>query len=452
MTDAANIPYSIEAEQAVIGGLMLDGRAMDRVASIVTAESFFRYDHQLIFKAVAEVLERQEEADIVTVGDRLGDILDEVGGTAYLASLFNSTPSAANIHHYAKIVADKEKRRRIIQNAQETAREANEAEDPDRVIDEASQRLFSLAESTEEGGFSELKTVLKSSIEDIDRRWNERQQGGHVGIPTGIQRFDDRFGGFQPGDYVIIGGRPSMGKTGLALTMTRNMGEAGYRVGFFSIEMPEIQMAQRLISQRSKVSLEKFRSAAFEDDDWGRITNAVGQLSELPIYIDDQSGVTPGQIYRRARQMKRRHGLDILFIDYLQLMEADELTQSREQEIAKMSRAIAKIGKNLNMAVVVLCQLSRKVEERQDKRPLKSDLRESGSLEQDADIIIFPFRPSEYWEEEPNFMPNPGRPIQETEATLFVEKFRNGPTGNIPCTYIGEQTFFGDRDFREDAA
>lgn len=445
-------PHSIEAEQAVLGALMLDGSKLDVVADIVSAEAFFRHDHQRIFKAIASVLDRQAEADIVTVGNELGSILEEIGGQSYLAQLFNQTPSAANIHHYARIVADRYRRRRIIQQAGEMAEQAFDSDDTDSVIDQTSQQLFDLAEQTERGGFSDWKSVLRGGLDDLEKRWTARRNGEDVGVTTGLQRFDDRFGGFQPGDYVIIAGRPSMGKTSLALAWGRHFAEKGNRVAFFSVEMPETQLAYRLMSQRSKVPVEKFRNGDIGDDDWPRIIQAIGNLGELPIHIDDQSGITPNQVYRRARQLKQKQGLDVLFIDYLQLMEPDQMSQSREREVATMSRQISRIAKDLNVAVIVLCQLSRKLEERQDKHPMMSDLRESGSLEQDADIIIFPFRPGVYWDEEQKWMPNPGRPIESSEAKLLVEKFRQGPTGNIPCTYIGEQTFFGDRDFREDAA
>jgi len=452
MEDLKTPPHSIEAEQAVLGGLMLDGSKFDLVADVITADAFYRHDHQQIFQAIGTVLDRQAEADIVTVGTELGGQLEEVGGHGYLAQLFNQTPSAANIYHYARIVSDRHRRRRIIQQAGEMAEQAFDADDTDKVIDQTSQKLFDLAEQTERGGFSDWKSVLRGSLDDLEARWTARRNGEDVGITTGLQRFDRRFGGFQPGDYVILAGRPSMGKTALALTWARNFAENDHRVAFFSVEMPETQLAYRMISQRSKVAVEKFRSGDLQDDDWPRITNAIGQLAELPIHIDDQSGVTPNQVYRRARQIKQRQGLDVLFIDYLQLMEPDQMSQNREREVATMSRQINRIAKDLNVVVVVLCQLSRKLEDRQDKTPMMSDLRESGSLEQDADIIIFPFRPAVYWDEEPKGWNNPGRPIDESEATLYVEKFRNGPTGNIPCIYIGEQTFFGDRDFREDVA
>jgi len=448
MDDIKTPPHSIEAEQSVLGGLMLDGSKLELVGDIVDAESFFRFDHQRIYRAIAAVLDQQAEADIVTVGAELGDDLEEVGGQGHLAHLFNQTPSAANIGHYARIVADRARRRRIIQQAGELAEQAYDADDTDNVIDQGSQALFDLAENAERGGFSDFKDVLRNTIDDLDKRFQARQSGEDVGIPTGIQRFDDRFGGFQAGDYVIVGGRASMGKTALALTWAKNMASRGYNVAFFSVEMPEIQLSNRLIAQQAKVPVERFRSADFGEDDWPRITQAVGKMADLPIHIDASTGVTPGKVYRRARQLKRRHGLDVLCVDYLQLMEADRLGENRQNTVAMMSRQLAKIAKDLNVVVIVLCQLSRDLEKRNDKTPMMADLRESGSLEQDADIIIFPFRPPVYWDDNPDT----GQPYDGSEATLLVEKFRNGPTGNIPCTYIAEHTFFGDRDFREGAA
>jgi replicative DNA helicase len=448
MTDDLKVPpHSIEAEQAVLGGLMIDSRKLDVVADILDADHFFRHDHQLIYRAIASVLDRQAEADIVTVGSELGGNLDEVGGQGYLAQLFNQTPTAANIHHYAWIVADRHRRRRIIQQAGELAQEAYDTDETetDSVIDHGSQRLFELAEKTERQGFADFRSVLRGTVEHLDERHQARQRGEDVGIPTGIHRFDDRFGGFQPGDYVIVAGRPSMGKTGLALTWTRNMARRGYDVAFFSVEMPETQLSMRLLAQQSQIPVEKFRAADFSEDDWPKITQAVGKMADLPIHIDASSGVTPGQVYRRARQLKRRQGLDVLFVDYLQLMEADRMAENRQNTVAMMSRQLAKVAKDLNVVVIVLCQLSRDLEKRQDKTPMMADLRESGSLEQDADTIIFPFRPSVYYDKDPDT----GAPLDGSEAKLIVGKMRQGPTGHIPCTYIDEQTFFGDRETRE---
>ncbi|MEF8794012.1 replicative DNA helicase [Thiohalorhabdus sp.] len=447
----AEPPHNIEAEKAVLGGLMIDGRAWDTVADQVESGDFFRYDHQQIFKAIGTALERQKEADLVLVDAILQERgqSEEIGGMGYLASLANDTPTAANVGHYASVVREASRQREAAKLGMDLTQEATQPGEKglDAVLDRAGQQIFQLTQSGDEAkdrGLTHLNDVMRRAYEDLREKHEIREQGGTVGMPTGIGRFDNRFGGFMHGDYIIVAGRPSMGKTGYALTVQRNLAEAGYKTAMFSLEMPDVQLNYRLWAQKAKVPVEKFRSGDLSEDEWPRVAQAVSRLKDAPIHIDDASDLTPSQIYRRARQLKQEQGLDMVLVDYIQLLEP-EGGENRQQEVSELSRGLKRIAKELNVGVMVMAQLSRELEKRQDKRPQMADLRESGALEQDADIILFPWRPGVYFDTDPDT----GAPLQGGEARLLVEKMRQGPTGQIHCAYVENQTMFADLDPHE---
>jgi replicative DNA helicase len=429
-------PHSVEAEQAVLGGLMLDNTTWDRVFDQLADEDFYRRDHRLIYRGIAELIERSEPADAVTVADHLGrlGLLEEVGGLAYLGSLARDTPSAANIGAYADIVRERAVLRRLIEIGGEIAASAHDpgGRTSSELIESAEQRVFQLAERGQRrAGIMTLKSILPGTIDRIDMLYNS--EGEITGVPTGFEKLDKMTAGLQPGDLIIVAGRPSMGKSSFAVNMAEYAAiRHEIKTAIFSLEMSADSIALRLISSIGRVNHSQLRAGSFADEDWNRINHAVSQMTRAPIFIDETPALTPGELRTRARRLKREHGLGLIVIDYLQLMQVPGTKENRATEISEISRSIKALAKELQVPIVALSQLNRSVEQRTEKRPVMSDLRESGALEQDADLIMFIYREEVYDKDT----------TKRGIADIIVAKQRNGPTGDFPLTFLGEYTRF----------
>lgn len=430
-------PNSIEAEQSLIGGLMQDNEAWDKVADLVVSHDFYRKDHQLIFKAIADLAEDGHPCDVVTVSEFLGNRseLDAAGGLEYLATLTNETPGAANVRAYAKILRERSTLRSLISAGNEISGNAytSDGRTATELVDEAERLVFEIAEKGSRGkaGFKSLKQILPEAVDRIDLL---HQSGGDItGIPTGFNEFDKLTAGLQPGDLIIVAGRPSMGKTTLAINIAENAA-IGARIptAVFSMEMPSQQLAFRMISSLGRVDQTHLRTGKFPDEDWSRINTAVQLMSDAPIFIDDSPGLSPTEIRARARRLKRESNLGLIVLDYLQLMQVHGNTENRATEISEISRSLKSLAKELSVPIIALSQLNRSVEQRQDKRPVMSDLRESGAIEQDADLIIFIYREEVYKPETP----------RKGIADISIAKQRNGPIGEFPLTFVGRFTKF----------
>jgi len=430
-------PHSVEAEQAVLGGLMLDNSTWDAVGDRITADDFYRRDHQLIFGAIADLAGRSEPCDAVTLSeflDRQGT-LGDTGGLAYLATLARDTPSAANIRAYAQIVRERSQLRHLIRVGGEIAASAydTEGQPASALVDEAERRVFEIAESGQKAGtgFVALKDVLGATIDRLDML--HQSQGALTGVSSGFTDLDRMTAGLQPGDLIVVAGRPSMGKTTLALNMAENAAIGkGVPVAVFSMEMSREQLAFRMISSLGRVNQGHLRTGLFGDEEWSRINGAISMMKTAPIYIDDTGALTPTEVRARARRLKREHGLGMIVIDYLQLMQVAGNKENRATEISEISRSMKALAKELKVPVIALSQLNRSVEQRVDKKPVMSDLRESGAIEQDADLIVLIYREEVY---DPNT-------TRKGIADIIIAKQRNGPTGEVHLTFLGEYTKF----------
>jgi replicative DNA helicase len=430
-------PNSIEAEQSLIGGLMLDALAWDKIADVITADDFYRKDHRLIFTAVAGLIESGSPCDVVTVSEHLDSRgeLDNAGGLEYLATLSNETAGAANARAYAKILRERSTLRALISAGNEIAGSAftTDGRTAAEVLENAEKMVFEIADKGTRGknGFKSLKDILPETVDRIDTL--HQSDGDITGISTGYTEFDKLTAGLQPGDLIIVAGRPSMGKTTLAVNMAENAA-IGSKVptAIFSMEMPAQQLAFRMISSLGRVDQTHLRTGNFPDEDWSRINTAVQLMSEAPIYIDDTPSLSPGEIRARARRLQREHGLGLIVIDYLQLMQVPGNKENRATEISETSRGLKALAKELTCPVIALSQLNRSVEQRTDKRPVMSDLRESGAIEQDADLILFIYREEVYNQDTP----------RKGIADIAIAKQRNGPIGDFPLTFVGRYTKF----------
>ncbi len=430
-------PHSLEAEQSVIGGLMIDNTAWDRIADIVAADDFYRRDHRLIFNAIGELAEQSQPCDAVTVSEfltRRGE-LDAAGGLAYLGQLAKDTPSAANIVAYGNIVRERAMLRELISVGGEIATSAASADGRDAtdLIDEAERRVFEIAERGQRrgSGFVELRKILPGTIDRLDELYTSE---GHItGIPTGFDDLDKMTAGLQPGDLVIVAGRPSMGKTSFAMNIAEHAAISGKKpVAIFSMEMSAEQLSFRMISSLGRVNQSHLRTGNFTDEDWHRINAAVTIMSESKIFIDDTPAMNPTEIRARCRRLAREHGLGLIVLDYIQLMQVAGNTENRATELSQISRSLKALAKELRVPVIALSQLNRSVEQRTDKRPVMSDLRESGAIEQDADLIAFIYRDEVYNKET----------MRKGIADIIVAKQRNGPIGEVHLTFLGEYTKF----------
>ena len=430
-------PNSIEAEQSLLGGLMLDHTSWDKIADVVTADDFYRKDHRLIFSAIATLAEGANPCDVVTVSECLENRgeLDNAGGLEYLAALANETPGAANARAYARILRERSMLRSLITAGNEISGAAftTEGRSAAEIVDEAERLVFEIAESGARGkvGFRALKQILPDAVDRIDIL--HQSEGDITGISTGYTEFDKLTAGLQPGDLVVIAGRPSMGKTALALNIAENAAiGAKIPTAIYSMEMPAQQLAFRMISSLGRVDQTHLRTGKFPDEDWSRINTAVQLMSDAPLYIDDSAALSPTEIRARARRLQRENGLGLIVVDYLQLMAVPGSTENRATEISEISRSLKALAKELSVPVIALSQLNRSVEQRTDKRPVMSDLRESGAIEQDADMIVFIYRDEVYNQDTP----------RKGIADIVIAKQRNGPIGDFPLTFVGRYTKF----------
>jgi replicative DNA helicase len=435
-------PHSVEAEQSVLGGLLLENEALDKVADILSSGDFYRHDHRLIFQHISKLIEHNRPADIVTVAESLDNAaeLSAVGGLAYLGALAQNTPSAANIRRYAEIVRERAIMRKLVEVGSGIAESAYnpQGRDAQQLLDEAESKIFQIAEGGKRSseGFLDIKVLLPQVADRIDQLFQRDNQSEVTGIPTGYTDLDSMTSGLQPGDLIIVAGRPSMGKTAFSINIAENVAlDTGLPVAVFSMEMGATQLATRMIGSVGRLDQHRMRTGRLEDEDWVRLTTALGRLNEAPIFIDEGAGLNSFDVRARARRLHRQTGkLGLIVIDYLQLMSGASGRQSenRATEISEISRSLKSLAKELDVPVIALSQLNRSLEQRPDKRPVMSDLRESGAIEQDADLILFIYRDQVY---------NPDSPDKGT-AEIIVAKQRNGPIGRVRLTFIGEHTRF----------
>jgi len=437
-TDGLRVPpHSVEAEQSVLGGLLLDSSTWDAIADRLRADDFYRRDHQLIFAAIGELAGRGEPIDVVTVAEALTaqGKDDDTGGLAYLARLAQDTPTAANIRAYGDIVRERALLRGLIRASGEIAASCygSEGRSAGELVDSAERSIFEIAESGRRAGsgFQPLRDILGPTIDRLDML---HASGGKLtGVSTGYSDLDRMTAGLQPGDLIVIAGRPSMGKTTLALNIAENAALTSRTpCAVFSMEMSREQLAFRMISSLGRVDQSRLRTGNFGDEDWARINSAIAQMRDAPIYIDDSGALTPTEVRARARRLKREHGLGLVVVDYLQLMQVAGTKENRATEISEISRGLKALAKELRVPVIALSQLNRGVEQRTDKKPVMSDLRESGAIEQDADVIMLIYRDEVY---DPNT-------TRKGIADIIIAKQRNGPTGEVHLTFLGQYTRF----------
>jgi len=433
-------PHSIEAEQAVLGGLLLDNNAFDRVADVLREHDFYRHDHRLIWKQIAMLISRGQPADVVTVFESMQTAgkADEVGGLVYLNALAQETPSAANIRRYAEIVRDRATLRRLISTSDDISTSAlnPQGKDTRQLLDEAESKIFQISEEGSRGqaGFQQLPNLLAKVVERIDELYNQDNPNDVTGVPTGFADLDRMTSGMQPGDLVVVAGRPSMGKTALSMNIGEYVAvEQGLPVAVFSMEMGATQLAMRMVCSVGRLDQQRLRTGRLNDDDWPRLTNAMQKMQETQLFIDETPALNALELRARARRLSRQCGrLGLIIIDYIQLMAGSSTGENRATEISEISRGLKALAKELDCPVIALSQLNRSLEQRPNKRPVMSDLRESGAIEQDADIILFIYRDEVY---------NPDSTDKGT-AEIIIAKQRNGPIGTVRLTFVGQYTKF----------
>ena len=440
--EAARIPpQSVEAEQSVLGGLLLDNTAWERVADLVTAQDFYRSDHRTIFQHVGDLIENGKPADALTVAESLerSGKLADIGGQAYLGSLAANTPSAANIRRYAEIVRERAIMRSLAAVGTEIADAAFSpmGRTAAQMLDEAEGRVFEIAEAGARGksGFVSIEDLAARVVTRMDELYHSENPSDITGIPTGYTDLDSKTSGLQPSDLIIVAGRPSMGKTAFALNIAEYVAiDFGLPVAVFSMEMSGEQLAMRMLGSLARVSQHKIRTGRVEEDDWGRVTKGLQKLQNANIFVDDSGALNPLELRARARRLYRSCGkLGLIVVDYLQLMSGSRTdTENRATELSEISRSLKALAKELNVPIVALSQLNRSVESRTDRRPMMSDLRESGAIEQDADLILFIYRDEVYHPESPD----------KGYAEIIIGKQRNGPIGMLKLTFRGEFTRF----------
>ena len=430
-------PHSLEAEQSVIGGLMLDNRAWDDIADIINEQDFYRHDHALILRSINALAENEQPYDVVTVSEWLGarGELDSIGGLAYLSILANDTPTAVNIKAYANIVREYSILRSLIQVGNEISASAHNADGrPSKeLVDEAERKVFLIAEqgAGNRQGFEAINELLGRAVKRVEEMY--RSDTALTGISTGFNNFDEKTSGLQKSDLIIIAGRPSMGKTSFAMNLAENAALHNENsVAVFSMEMPGEQLALRMMSSLGRIDSHNLRTGKLDDHDWTRLISSVNMLSKAKLFIDDSAALTPTELRARTRRLKREHGLDLVIVDYIQLMQVGGSTENRATEISEISRSLKALAKELQVPIIALSQLNRSVEQRPDKRPIMSDLRESGSIEQDADVVLFIYRDEVY---------NPESNDKGT-AEIIIRKQRNGPIGTVRLSFLGQYTRF----------
>jgi replicative DNA helicase len=431
------LPHNLEAEKSVLGAILIHNEAFNHAAELIDSRDFFRDAHRRIFDKMIALSERGDAIDFVTLKEELsraGD-LEEVGGPAYIASLADGVPRSANVEYYAKIVKEKSTLRSLIHSANKILTEAYEAEEePDLLLDEAERAIFAIAEDRIRAGFVPLRDLVQSSFTTIEKL--QQSKGAVTGVPSGFHDLDEMTTGFQPGDLVVVAARPSMGKTSLVLNMAQYVGTATDKtVGFFSLEMSKEQLFMRMLTAEARIDAHRFRSGHLNEKDYGKLSHALGTLAEARVFIDDSAAVGVLEMRAKARRLKAEHGLDVLIVDYLQLMSGRGRFESRQQEVSAISRSLKGLAKELRIPIIALSQLSRAPEGRTDHKPQLSDLRESGAIEQDADVVMFIYR-SEVYDKEDT------KPEDQGIAEIIIGKQRNGPIGTVKLSFLNQYTRF----------
>ena len=436
-------PHNLDAEQSVLGSMLLDKEAVAAASEVLQGEDFYSDAHKEIYEAILDTYDQGKPVDLVTLAEALRQrgSLDAVGGGTYISDLSMSVPSTANIRYYVRIIEEKSILRKLIGASNEIIKESYEAsEDMDIIIDHAEKRIFDISQKKNKQSYESIKTILLETYSKIEEM--SKNKGKITGVPTGFRDFDMRTSGLNPSDFVLIAARPSMGKTSFAMNIAQNAA-VRYKVpvAIFSLEMAKDQLAQRMLSSEANVELQKIRTGDLAEEDWVKLVNAATPLSQAPIFIDDTPGVTAMEVRSKARRLKMEHNIGMVVIDYLQLMSGRGKTESRQQEVSEISRSLKALARELQVPVVALSQLSRGPEARQDHRPMLSDLRDSGAIEQDADLVVFLYR-DEYY--------NPDTE-QQNIAEAIIAKQRNGPTGTVELVWLGQYTKFANYErHRED--
>ncbi|GAW93716.1 replicative DNA helicase [Calderihabitans maritimus] len=428
-------PHSLDAEQSVLGSLLIEPQAVYSVMEILRPDDFYREAHKIIYEVILALTDRGEPVDLVMVTEELRrrGSLEKVGGASYIAGLSSAVPTAANVEYYARIVAEKALFRKLINAATQIAQKGyEESDDAFQLLDWAEQLIFEIAQQQNREGFKTIKEVLMETFERLERL--SQQKGEVIGIPT-FKDLDRLLSGLQKGDLIICAARPGMGKTSFCLNIAQNVAiKHKIPVAIFSLEMSKEQLVQRMISAEAMIDQHKLRTGYLSQEDWSRLVAAVGPLSEAPIYIDDTPAMNVLELRAKSRRLKAEHSLGLIVVDYLQLLQAHRRTDSRQQEIAQISRALKALAREMEVPVLTLSQLNRGVEQRQDKRPIMADLLESGAIEADADVVLFLFRPEYY---------NPDTD-KKGIAEVIVAKHRNGPTGTVELGFLSQYTKFVD--------
>ncbi|MBU3101432.1 replicative DNA helicase [Clostridium estertheticum] len=436
-TPLRSLPYNLEAEQSVIGSMLIDKTAISRVVEVLKGDDFYRDSHKVIFSAIYELYQKDTPIDMITLLEHLrsAEKLEASGGITYISEISNSIPSTANLSSYIKIVEDKSTLRKLIKSSTEIIENCyNKQDDVEAVMDLAEQKVFNISQKKNAGDFEPMNTVLERGFLEIERIFNNK--GETTGISSGFPELDDKTAGFQKGDMILIAARPSMGKTTFALNLAEYAAlRQGKSVAVFSLEMSKEQLSYKLLCSEANVDMSKLRHGDLEDRDWENIAKASGPLAAAKIFIDDTAGTSVMDMRSKCRKLKMEHGIDMIVIDYLQLMTGSN-TESRQQEVSEISRSIKALAKEMQCPVIALSQLSRAPEQRTDHRPMLSDLRESGSIEQDADLVMFLYR-DEYYNEETE---------DKNVAELIIAKQRNGPIGTVKLAWIGQFSKFARLD------
>jgi replicative DNA helicase len=428
-------PQNLEAEQTVLGAIMLENSALYKTVEILKPEDFYRESHRKIYKGMLSLMEKNDPIDLITMSDylRKNNELEAVGGASYLSSLVNSIATTANVVYHSKIISERAIMRSLIFAATDIMSKVYEGQlDGDEMLDFAEKTIFAISEKKLSTSFTPLNTLIKDSFEHIELLYDRK----HVisGVPSGFKDLDELTTGFQEGDLIIIGGRPSMGKTALCLNIAQHSAkESGQPVAIFSLEMSKRQLAMRMLCSEANVDSNSIRKGIIKKSDWHKLTSAAGNLGDAPIYIDDSSDITALEMRAKSRRLKLEHGLGLVIVDYLQLMRGRSGAERREQEISEISRSLKSLARELSVPVIALSQLNRSVESRKPPKPALSDLRESGAIEQDADLILFLYREEVYNKE-----------AEKGKAELLIAKQRNGPTGEINLSFIKSSTKFAN--------
>jgi replicative DNA helicase len=433
------LPHNLEAEKSVLGAILIQNEAFNHAAELIDSKDFFRSAHSRIFEKMVFLSERGDAIDFITLKEELSRSgeLEDVGGPAYIASLADGVPRSANVEYYARIVKEKATLRNLIFSANKILAEAYEAEqEPDLLLDEAERSIFAIAEGRIRAGFVPLRDLVQTSFTMIEKL--QQHKGLVTGVPTGFIDLDEMTSGLQPSDLVLVAARPSMGKTSFVLNIAQHVGTStDMTVGFFSLEMSKEQLFMRLLTSEARIDAHRFRTGFLTEKDYGRLSHALGTLAEARVFIDDSASIGVLEMRAKARRLKAEHGLHLLIIDYIQLMQGRGRFENRQAEIASISRSLKGLAKELNVPIVALSQLSRASETRSDHRPQLSDLRESGALEQDADVVMFIYRAEQYRDAE-------GQPNTDEQgiAEIIIGKQRNGPVGTAKLAFIKEHTRF----------